>query len=201
MGDMHFDFGHGLVQMFEQRFGRRTTSALLLLIAAAVVVFCLQIIVSVGVIPVFRLVRDALPNAELPAINVITALYVAGALALAALLAPTVRYLLEHRRVPQSVVDELALLRKTAIDDILNGSVQSEADLKAWEQSEEDWEQSVSNTLRKHFPEAEALGFESLGVIQPVNFPHAFNNEHSFELGKFAKRLSILEDIIRRHTR
>jgi len=38
-------------------------------------------------------------------------------------------------------------------------------------------------------------------VIQPVTFPHAFDNEHSFELSKLTKRLSVLEDIIRRRTR
>ena len=35
---------------------------------------------------------------------------------------------------------------------------------------------------RRPFSPVEYLAFDSLGVIQPVAFPHAFDNELSFEL-------------------
>ncbi len=102
---------------------------------------------------------------------------------------------------PQYAVDNLATLRSAAITDILNGKVSSDAELKIWEAKDETWQNSVLTVLRKHFSKAEVLGFEYLGVIQQVGFPHSFNNEHAFRLMTVAKRLSILEDIIRRYTR
>jgi hypothetical protein len=111
------------------------------------------------------------------------------------------RFFWQQRRVPQRVIDGLAVLRSTAIRDILNEKVSTDAELNAWEAKEVGWQQKVLAVLKEHFPEAEVLGFEYLGVIQQVGFPHAFNNEHAFRLMTVSKRLSILEDIIRRHTR
>lgn len=145
--------------------------------------------------------NDVLPNAALPELNVLTGFYVAALIAITALLFPAFQYFVRHRRVPQSVVDALAELRKTAIDKILNGRVTSPQEFKAWEAEQSEWRESVSALLKEHFSKAEVLGFQSLGVFQPATFPHAFNNEHNFKLNKLAKRLSALEDIIRRHTR
>jgi hypothetical protein len=197
---MNLEVGGGLIQEFEKRFGKTLTTIVLLLVMVAIVVICLGVIWS-GVAGIYGIVRDALPNVTPPAVNVVTAFYVTALVAVAALLFTTFQYFSGHRRVPQTVIDQLAELRKAAVDDILNGRVTTAKQLGAWETREKQWEEAVSKILQAHFPKSEVLGFETLGLIQPMGFPHAFNNEHNFELSKFAKRLAILEDIIRRHTR
>ena len=144
---------------------------------------------------------DVPPTAAFPELNVLTAFYVTALIAITALLFPAFQYFVRHRRVPQSVVDALAELRKTAVDKILNGRVTNPQEFRAWEEEERAWPQSVIDLLEEHFAKAEVLGFQSLGVFEPGTFPHAFNNEHNYQLNKLAKRLSVLEDIIRRHTR
>jgi hypothetical protein len=146
-------------------------------------------------------IRDELPTAALPELNVLTAFYVTALIAITALLFPAFQYFVRHRSVPQSVVDALAELRKTAVDKILNSRVTNPQEFRAWEEEQSAWPQSVIDLLEEHFSKAEVLGFQSLGVIEPATFPHAFNNEHNYKLSKLAKRLSVLEDIIRRHTR
>jgi hypothetical protein len=198
---VNVDFGAGFIPEFEKRFGKTLTKNIVLfLVLVAVVVFCLGVIWR-GVRALYQIIGDALPNITFTALNVLTAFYVTALIAIAALLFPAFQYFVRHRRVPQSIVDALAELRAKAISDILNGRVTSAKDLKAWETEEKAWRHRVSKILEEHFPKAELLGFQNLGVIQPTTFPHAFNNEHNFYLSMFSKRLSILEDIIRRHTR
>jgi len=190
-----------VLQMVEERFGRTATNVLLILLYLALVATSLYFIVSLLVIPVVTFVRSILPDALSVEVNAITVLYISAFVAAAILVFPAIRFFWQQRRVPQRVIDGLAVLRSTAIQEILNGKVSSDVELKAWEAKEEGWQQDVLVVLRKHFPKAEVLGFEYLGVIQQAVFPHAFNNEHAFRLMTVAKRLSILEDIIRRHTR
>ena len=197
---MNFDVGGSLFDGFEKRLGRTLTNIVAYLVWTTVVLFCLGVIWRTA-IAIYNSISGAFPTVSVPALNVLTGFYVTALIGIAALLFSAFQYFIRQRRVPQRVVDQLAKLRKSAIDNILNGRITTPRELKTWETRENAWEKSVSEILDKHFPKAEVLGFESLGVIQPVAFPHAFNNEHSFELSMFAKRLSILEDIIRRHTR
>ena len=106
-----------------------------------------------------------------------------------------------RQSVPQEVLDKLADLRSKAIHEVLNGKVETESDLTAWKVTDDAWREDVLRILKKHFPKSEVLGFERLGIIQPAIFPHQFNNEHSHRLMMFAKRLSILEDIIKSYSR
>ena len=199
---MNFDFGlTGLLQMIEGRFGRRATTLLLLLLYLALVAASLYTFMDYLVMPVVAFVRTILPHALPIEVNAITLFYSSAFIAAAILMFPAIKFFWQQRRVPQHVIDDLAALRSTAVMEILNGKVSSDAELKIWEAKDETWQNSVLTVLRKHFSKAEVLGFEYLGVIQQVGFPHSFNNEHAFRLMTVAKRLSILEDIIRRYTR
>ena len=106
-----------------------------------------------------------------------------------------------RRSIPQAVIDELAELRSRAIHDILNARVQNDVDFAAWTGVDEQWTNDVLAVLRENFPRAEVLGFQRLGIIAPVAFAHSFNNEHAHKLAMFSRRLSILEDLIRRYSR
>ena len=53
------------------------------------------------------------------------------------------RFFWQQRRVPQRVIDGLAVLRSTAIRDILNEKVSTDAELNAWEAKEVGWQQKV----------------------------------------------------------
>jgi hypothetical protein len=200
---MQPDFGLAgvVLQMIEGRFGRRATNLLLILLYLALVTMSLYIIVVFLVMPVIAFVRAILPHALSVEVNTITIFYSSAFVAAAILMFPAIRFFWQQRRVPQRVIDDLAALRSRAIAEILNAKVSSDAELKTWEAKDEAWQNSVLGVLRKHFAKAEVLGFEYLGVIQQVGFPHSFSNEHAFRLMTVAKRLSILEDIIRRYTR
>jgi hypothetical protein len=189
------------LEMFEKRFGRFFTSLLLLLIGLGVGATGLYLFVSLFVKPVGTFLFARLPTISLPEVNLITTIYAAAFIAVAALVLPSLVFYWRSRGVPQKVVDELAELRVDGLIHILNGKVTDDASLKTWEARHEKWCQDVLSILRKHFPKAEVLGFETLGVIYPVSFPFSFNNEHAHELSMFHKRINIVEDIIRRYTR
>jgi len=189
------------LDMFEKHLGRWPTKILIFCIGLGAGGYGLSVFVTSFVMPLMHLIQAHLP-ASLPIeVNLITTIYVAAFVAIIALVIPTIIFLLQKIRLPQRVIDELAGLRSSAIHEILNGEVKSDTELAVWEKKEDAWRDKVLDILRKRFPMAEVLGFEFLGVIQQVGFPHSFNNQHAFRLMMFAKRLSILEDIIRRHTK
>lgn len=199
---MQFDFGlSGVLEKVEDRFGRNFTTGLLVLIVGAIVVLCGYVIIDYGIAPISKFLKESFPSIPRVEINFVTIAYVMGLIVLGALVIQALSFFWQHRRVPQRVVDRLAQLRSNAIHDILNRQVVTASELALWKADEERWRAEVLTELTKHFPKAEVLGFDYLGVIQPVAFPHAYNNEHSFDLSMFAKRLSILENIIRRHSR
>jgi hypothetical protein len=110
---MQLDFGlAGVVQMMEERFGRRATGFLLLLLYVALVAACIYFIVEYLVLPVVDVVKWALPHAQAIEINTITILYICGFTAAAVLLYPVLQFFWQQRRVPQKVLDRLAELRK-----------------------------------------------------------------------------------------
>jgi hypothetical protein len=189
------------LDMFEKHLGKWPTKILIFCIGLGAGGYAISIFVTSFVLPLASFVRGNLPASMAPEINLITAIYVAAFVAIVALVIPIIFYLLQKIRPPQRVIDDLAELRSAAIHDILNGKVRSNKDLAVWEKKEDIWCQQVLGILRKNFSKAEVLDFDRLGVIPQVGFGHSFNNQHSFRLMMFAKRLSILEDIIRRHTR
>ncbi|MBZ0149098.1 MAG: hypothetical protein K8F62_16385 [Pseudorhodoplanes sp.] len=196
---MQFDLAR-ILEMLEERFGRPATTGFLALIAIAVAVFCLSTIWTLAIQPIYKLVADnfSLPTSQ---ISLLAALYAGAYVAIIAGVIAAVYKMFSARGVPQSVIDRLAELRSEAISKILNGSVKNARQFTAWKAKNKEWSNSVHSVLEKHFPRAEVLGFEQLGLLTPMQFPKSFNNEHTFELIMFAKRLSILEDIIRRHTK
>lgn len=187
-----------VVAMIEDRFGRHATTGLLFLIGLAIAAYALHIFVEYLIIPVHRFLGPFISG---PEITVATVFYVTAFVASAIILFPLGWLLLSKRTIPQAIVDQLAMLRSDAIHNILNKEVTNDTELVAFKSTNEKWRNDVLGLLQKHFPTAEALGFERLGVIPQVGFVHSYNNEHTFELMMFAKRLSILEDIIRRYTR
>jgi len=187
-----------IVAMIEERFGRHATTGLLFLIGLAIAAYALHIFVEYLIIPVYRFLG---PFVSGPEITVATVFYVTAFVASAIILFPLGWLFLSRRTIPQAIVDQLAILRSEGIHDILNGKVGNDEELTAFKSTNEKWRNNVLELLQKHFPTAEALGFERLGVIPQVGFVHSYNNEHAFELMMFAKRLSVLEDIIRRYTR
>jgi predicted PurR-regulated permease PerM len=108
---MSFDFGNlgGLIPAIEERWGRLFASSVLFLGVLTFVVFCIGVIYAGAISPIYEWLTNALPNISLPEVNLVY-LIVVGAIA--ALLIPLFLYFVKHRRVPQSVVDELAELRK-----------------------------------------------------------------------------------------
>jgi len=189
-----------VVAMLEERFGRRATTGLLLLIGLAIAVYCLHMIWIHLVDPIYGWVSKHFPSISLPEISIVTVFYVTAAMAAILVLWFAIWFGFSRRRVPQSVVNDLAEFRSEAIHDILNKKVNTEEDLADFNKVNDAWAERVEGTLQKHFPKSELLGFQRLGVIQMTAFPHSFNNEHAHRLSMFAKRLSILEDIIKRYT-
>lgn len=187
-----------VVAMLEERFGRHATTGLLFLIGLAIAAYSLNIVFEHLIMPIYRFLGPFISG---PEITVATVFYVTAFVAAAIVLFPLGWLFLSKRTIPQVIVDQLAELRSKAIHDILNRTVINDAELATFKSTHETWRKQVLELLEKHFPTAEALGFERLGVIPQVGFVHSFNNEHAFELMMFAKRLSILEDIIRRYMR
>ena len=194
---MEIDLGRAL-EMFEERYGRPLTTALLGLVGIGIAAVCINAAFSLILIHLWDYLSK---HFRPPEVTIITLFYMSAFIAVAILLIPFWSIISARRRVSQGVVDRLAELRRESVDDILNGTVASKNDLATWKQTEESWRDRVSTVLEQHFPKAEVLGFKWLGLIQPVSFPHAFDNERNYLLSMFAKRLSILEEIIRRHTR
>jgi len=157
--------------MGEERFGRRATTLLLLLVYLAVAAGCLYYFVIFLIVPVITFVRSILPNALPIEVNVITVLYISAFVAAAILVFPAIRFFWQQRRIPQRVIDGLATLRSTAIQQILNGKVSTDVELKLWETKEEDWQQDVLAVLRRHFPQAEVLVLNTLELYSKSVFP------------------------------
>ncbi len=188
-----------VVAMLEERFGRTATTGLLLLIGFAIAAYSLHIIVIHLVVPFYAFVSSHLSGVL--EINIVTVFYVTAFIAAGVLLLPLVWLVITKRKVSQNVLDQLAELRSKAIREILNAKITTDDELRAWKTINEQWRADVINVLKDHFPKAEVLGFERLGVIQQLAFLSTYNGEHQHERDMFVKRLSIVEDIIRRHSR
>lgn len=186
-----------VLAMLEDRFGRRTTTGLLFLIGIAIAAYAIHIFLEHLIIPLYFFLRPFISG---PEITIVTVFYVTAFIAAAIMLFPLGWLFLSRTTIPQAIVDQLAVLRSSSIHEILNCKVTNDTELTKFKTTQEMWRNNVMRILQNHFPKAEALGFERLGVIPQLAFPHSFNNEHAFELMMFAKRLSILEDIIRRYT-
>jgi hypothetical protein len=195
---MQFDLGR-VIEMIENRFGRPVTTGLLILVLLAIAAFCINTIGTFLVVPIYNFVATTFPGLGAPGVTVTSLLYVSAAIAAIILLAPAAYYFWKNRRIPRSVLDQLAELRKEAIQDILNGPVKSAADFDAWKVKDDDWWNRVVTYLKQHFPKYDVLSFEYIGVFNVTTFPFAFNNEHNHRLIMLSTRLARIEALIHRY--
>ena len=187
-----------VVAMLEERFGRIATTGLLLLIGLAIAAYSIHVIVTQMVLPLYEFVSSHLSGGL--EITIATVFYVTAFIAAAVILLPLLWIALTKRRISQAVIDTLAELRSRAIHEIYNAAIKTEAEFSEWKIRNDAWREEVISVLAKHFPKSEVLGFQRLGAIPLSMFPVFFNNQHMHELNMFVKRLSILEDIIKRYS-
>jgi hypothetical protein len=187
-----------LVRIFEDRFGKHPTNVLLLVIYVAIFALCLYVIWEFIVNPIYSLISPLFQKGI--EITISTLFYVLAIIAFMVILYPIIYLFSAGRRVNKSVLTELSRLRTQGIAEILNGKVTSQAELDTWKQKDDSWTSSVMAVLRRHFPEYEAAGFETMGIIPAMNFAGAFSPDHNIRLLHFAKRLTKLEEIISRYS-
>ena len=109
------------------------------------------------------------------------------------------RFLLDDQRRLQQQIDQLAELRREGVQIYANAPTAGGYD--TWVGVQAAWRQQVLNMLEVEFTGAVVEWFEDLGVLASQNFQHAIHAEHTHQLQMLAKRLSILETLIQRHTR
>ncbi len=106
------------------------------------------------------------------------------------------------RAVSQTVLDDLAKLRNEGIDDVYTIRPTSDSDFDDWKQKYKIWENQILEYIKNHFPKADFLTAQHLGVVHDVRFPSLrYNDEHERLLMFFAKRLEIIEAILMSYRR
>jgi hypothetical protein len=195
--------GH-IIELIEARFGRPWANIILLVVTLAVIGFCWWVVQRTLVAPLFSLIGGVLEGRALITLdNLAPVLLTTMALAVIALLGVSLIVILgtvRRKRVPQEAIDSLAELRSEAIHELLNRAVKNDAELVKWKTDQDSWCQRVLDVLKRNSTHADYLSFSRLGLIKPFKFPYAYNEDHNRELTHFAKRLTILEDLIRRYS-
>jgi hypothetical protein len=196
----------GVVQnLYGPKLGRFIAQAVVALAIAAGTVFLIHVIWEYGgrslysslSIPKVHLPDLPTPDLQAAVLTILVLMIFYSAVLLGVLLYFIRRVF--RRQIPQAALDALAESRSRAIHEILNAKVKSEEELGRWKVTNNNWRTEVIGVLQKHFPKAEQLGFERLGVIPPIVMPNVYNNEHAHEMMMFIKRLGIVEDLIKRY--
>ncbi len=214
LGTVEMDLGLSrILEKIEEVCGKRVARALVWLICLALTVWAARLVITDGAIPIYEFLAGVAAKYGSSVEDMIGGVWsstrdfvplIATAISLAAVAAVLnqiiASVLTEYRR-RATRVNELARLRAEAITDILNGHVQSDADLASWQQQSDDWLRRVENHLKAHFEEADYLAFHLLGVIRTELWDHAYNVEHARQLNFLARRLAILEELIARYSR
>jgi hypothetical protein len=188
--------------LYGAKAGRWIAQGFVALVLLAVSAYCVRVIWENGGKALYEslsIPRVSLPTFDLQAavLTVMVLMIFYSAILLGVLLFFVRRVF--RRQIPQAALDELAEARSRAIHEILNAKVKSEEEFDKWKLTNNTWRTEVIEVLRKHFPKAEQLGFERLGVIPPIVMPNVYNNEHAHEMMMFIKRLGIVEDLIKRY--
>lgn len=111
---------------------------------------------------------------------------------------------LDNRRNLQKKIDHLAQLRSKAVNQIYAKTPKSD-NFETWENEYTSWQNEVQMYLKKNFPFAIVEMFTDLGMIAPMNFLHASNDQrikskHIKILQMLVKELTIIESLIRENT-
>lgn len=111
---------------------------------------------------------------------------------------------LDNRRNLQKKIDHLAQLRSKAVNQIYAKTPKPDK-FETWENEYTSWQNEVQTYLKENFPFAIVEMFTDLGMIAPMNFLHASNDQrikskHIKILQMLVKELTIIESLIRENT-
>ncbi len=187
-----------VVAAIEDRFGRRSTTGLLFLIALAIASYCVYVVFSYLVLPVYGFLSTYL---HAPEITVATVFYTTAFIAAAIILFPLAYVYLSRRKVSQSALDKLSELREEGINAVYAAPVRSEIQFSEWKTKKTEWEKKIRNHIKNSFPKSDYLFASSLGAVPLQNNLTAFSNEHTWELSYVVRQLDIVEQILNSYRR
>ena len=195
----------GLDRVFaivDERFGRRFGTGFLLVVVLAIIAFCLDGIWKWIVRPIYNTLTGFLaqpvfvtPDDFAPTLITIFIVFIL------ILLAFVMTQLLRNffrRKIPQAIIDALAVLRSEGIS-ILNDKPSALGGLDKWEAKWNEWRGRVVEELDENLTQAESLSFQRLGVLEPTGFAIAENPAHNHKLMMLSKQITILQNLIDRH--
>lgn len=203
------DIGVGrFSEMLEERFGRLSVTILLALIAAALAVGAISFILN-SLMSIWSLAWGLFKNFSMEvtiesatsfmiALTIIVLVFAAALLLSMYLLARVLRF----HRIPQSALNELALLRQRAITDLYSAAKpENDEKYENWKNNLDQWHQELLTYVEKYFPKSDLFTLQSIGPIMAVHYSQAYNCEHDNLLSRLAKRIEHIEGMLASYRR
>lgn len=182
-----------VVAVIEDRFGRRPTTGLLFLVALAIASYCIYIVFSYLVLPVYGFLSKYIQG---PEITVATVFYTTAFIAAVIVLFPLAYVFLSRKKVPQAALARLAELRNEGIDTVYAVHVTNDQQFQEWKRTKQEWEQKLRGYIEKNFPKSDYLFASHLGAVKEHVIGRFFNGEHLNEINFVIRQLEIVEQIL-----